>query len=143
MNAPAETVTVVVLLREDGAALLQHRDDKPGLRHAGRWVIPGGHCEPGETLEASARRELREETAYDCDALQWLVTREGRHDPGHPPYRLSVFWGRYDGQQSIRCLEGQALKFIQRADAHRYSIPEFLLGIWDEAIAAACHEIST
>jgi 8-oxo-dGTP pyrophosphatase MutT (NUDIX family) len=35
----------VVLLREDGAALLQHRDDIPGIADPGLWVFPGGHRE--------------------------------------------------------------------------------------------------
>jgi hypothetical protein len=36
-NRPAavrDSVAAVLLLRADGAALLQHRDDRPGLRHA-------------------------------------------------------------------------------------------------------------
>jgi hypothetical protein len=36
MSAP---VAAVVLLRQDGAALFQLRDDKPGLRHAGRRLM--------------------------------------------------------------------------------------------------------
>ena len=132
-----ETVTAVVLLRDDGAALFQLRDDKPGLCHAGRWVIPGGHCEPGETWDQSARRELREETAYECGALHWLRTVEDRHDPRSAAYRLVVFWGIYDGTQAVSCREGQALAFIARSDASRYAIPEYLVRAWDEAITAS------
>jgi ADP-ribose pyrophosphatase YjhB (NUDIX family) len=139
--SPTETVTAVVLLRNDGAALFQLRDDKPDLRHAGRWVIPGGHQEPGETLEASARRELREETAYDCGPLQWLSTLDDRHDPRYPAYRLVVFWGRYDGRQPVRCLEGQALRFIERAQAASYAIPAYLVGLWDGALAASAQAV--
>jgi 8-oxo-dGTP pyrophosphatase MutT (NUDIX family) len=33
-----------------------------GLRaHAGQWALPGGRCDPGESLEATALRELDEE----------------------------------------------------------------------------------
>ncbi|HYG28271.1 MAG TPA: CoA pyrophosphatase [Caulobacteraceae bacterium] len=33
-----------------------------GMRaHAGQWALPGGRCDPGESLEAAALRELHEE----------------------------------------------------------------------------------
>ena len=51
-----ERVSAVILLRDDGAALMQHRDDKPGLRNAGMWVPPGGHRDPGEEAVACAGR---------------------------------------------------------------------------------------
>src|SRR5256885_7870725 len=69
---PADTVRTiggVVLLRDDNSALLQLRDNKPGLNAAGLWVFPGGHCEPGESIEAGARKEFREETGYECGGL--------------------------------------------------------------------------
>ena len=123
-------VSAVVLLW-DRSALLQHRDDKPGLRHAGMWVMPGGHCDPGETIEECARRELREETGYDCNDLRWLIAFDDEEDSD---CRCTMFWARYDEHQSICCMEGQALKFVPREEASRYPIPNFLLDLWDLAI---------
>ena len=45
-------VGALFLLRDDGALLLQLRDEKPNLRHAGMWVPPGGHIEADESVEA-------------------------------------------------------------------------------------------
>lgn len=129
----------IVLLRSDGAALLQHRDDKPGLPHAGLWVFPGGHCEEGESLEACARREFFEETGYRCDALHELQTFRELAVEGCPAIQLTVFWSRYDGRQPVRCFEGQALEFIARPDAHGYPIPAYMIPLWDHANSQATH----
>lgn len=134
---PVETVALVILLREDEAALLQLRDDKPGLPHAGMWGLPGGHCEPGETLEMTARRELQEETGYVCDELhQVLFVEDRKLCETCPPFSLAVFWARYDGKQRLQCREGQAVRFVAPKDAKTHPMPQYLLPIWDEAIAA-------
>ena len=129
-------VAAIFLLREDGALLMQHRDNKPGLSHAGMWTPPGGHREAGEAIESCARRELREETGYDCSELSRLTSLMDDHVAGHPPYLLTVFCARYDGTQPLRCLEGQALEFIEREQQSDYEIPQYLIAIWDQAIAA-------
>lgn len=129
-------VAAILLLRLDGAALLQHRDDKPGLRHAGMWVPPGGHAELGESMLDCARRELREETEYNASDLRVLLSFDDAVK-GWPAYRLTIFWCWYDGIQSIACHEGQALAFIERSKAANYPIPAYLINVWDAALAVA------
>src|SRR5882762_8470952 len=48
----------------DGAVLLIERA-KGALK--GRWSLPGGHIEPGETARAAVVREVREETGVEVD----------------------------------------------------------------------------
>ena len=123
-------VGALFLLRADGALLMQLRDDKPNLRHAGMWVPPGGHIEADESVEQGTRREFLEETDYSCGKMNWLQMMEISH-PEWPTYLLGVFWAFYDGKQKTECREGQILKFIKREDANILMIPPFLFIIWE------------
>lgn len=129
----------VILIRKDGAALMQLRDLKKGLRNSGMWVPPGGHAEPNEDIKTCARREFLEETAYNCSNLQFLTEFED-NVKGWPPYLLTVFWTYYDDVQRLQCLEGQELKFIKRNKADSYEIPKDLLKLWDMALMASQKE---
>ena len=70
---PSVTVDVVIItLRgEELQVLLVKRDVAP---FKGRWAIPGGFVHLDESLEAAARRELREETGVTDVYLEQLYT---------------------------------------------------------------------
>jgi 8-oxo-dGTP diphosphatase len=125
----------VVLLKGE-AALLQLRDDKPGLQDAGLWVFPGGHLETGEAPEEAARREFLEETGYACDRLLELSSWRSRELGYGDDFAIIFFWTSYDGRQRVECREGQDLRFIERQDAPRLA-PSYLVTVWDQALAAA------
>lgn len=61
--------TVAVI--KDKQILLNLRSDTKN------WGIPGGSLEIGETLEETAKRELKEETNLDCDNFTLLNVFSG------------------------------------------------------------------
>ena len=66
------------LVVRDETVLLVRRSIEPGY---GKWVFPGGHVDRGETLEAAALRETREE----CGAIARVDRLLGVYSyPGRP-----------------------------------------------------------
>lgn len=126
-------VGAIFLLRKDGAALMQLRDNKPDLRHAGLWVPPGGHANPGEEIQACAIREFFEETGYLCTNVYYLSSITD-YVIGWPPYHLTFFGAIYDGLQSYCCNEGQDLKFLSKTSIPKNKTTEKILYAWDLAI---------
>lgn len=131
-----EIVCAVVLLDSNNKALMQLRDEKPGLNASGLWVFPGGHLESDEDIWNCAKREFIEETNYQCRQLHWLMQI---YDSFlcQTPQNLHIFWDRYDGHSPYICQEGQALEFISRDQALNIAVPWYLVAIWDFVILTA------
>ena len=70
---PAVTTDIVIFTIRDGRLklLLIKRGGDP---YQGRWALPGGFVDMDEDLEASARRELEEETGVSGVYLEQLYT---------------------------------------------------------------------
>lgn len=133
---PRGIICAVVLLNENHDALLQLRDEKPGLSASGLWVFPGGHTDPGEDILDCAYREFLEETDYKCDQLNWVMAvKDDFTDPKSS--LIHIFWEFYKEGSKYTCHEGQALEFISRKDAGKLKIPEYLLYVWDIVILSA------
>lgn len=72
-------VGIGVVLLKPGAVLLVRRARAPSL---GQWALPGGAQELGETAEAAARRELREESGLEAGPMHLAANVDSIHrDP--------------------------------------------------------------
>ena len=80
-KTPALTVDCVVIDAE-GRLLLIRRGNPP---HKGKYALPGGFVDVGETVEDACRRELLEETGVKGGRLQLIgVYSDPSRDPrGH------------------------------------------------------------
>ena len=90
--APRPEVAVGGVAVADGRLLLVKRGR--GVA-AGRWSLPGGRLEPGESLVEAVARELAEETgiAVEVGALCGIAERRG---PGYH-YVICNHWVRVPG----------------------------------------------
>lgn len=91
-HTPLILVSAGVLLFDDvGRVLLQRRTDD------GLWSIPGGAMEPGESLEDTARREVREEVGVEVGELTLVCVYSGseyfhRYPNGDEMYNVGAVY---------------------------------------------------
>lgn len=76
---PAPTVDVVIHAAGRGIVLVERKNPPPG------WALPGGFVDYGETCEAAAVREAREETGLDVvlTGLLGVYSDPARDPRGH------------------------------------------------------------
>ena len=76
MSPTAPVVGVGGVVVRDGRALLIRRGKEPLY---GRWVVPGGTVELGESLEDALVREMEEETGLRVEPVEILTVFDRIH----------------------------------------------------------------
>ena len=73
-------VVGAVLVSADGKVLLGKSAAAAVGVYSGRWVIPGGGIQPGETKEEALVREVMEETHHDISRCRLRLVRSQSKD---------------------------------------------------------------
>ena len=113
--------TVICYLKRDDSYLLLFRNKKKNDVNEGKWIGVGGHIEKGETKDAAAIREVKEETGLNVHSLKCngevLFVNDDYQELMYV-YEIEDF----DGEE-IPCNEGD-LKWIPIKDIYSYPMWE-------------------
>jgi ADP-ribose pyrophosphatase YjhB (NUDIX family) len=125
-EVPPRPVVAVGLVARDrrGRLLLVERGHPP---HKGRWSLPGGRVEGGETLAAAAARELREETGLEAAVgeIAGVVERiaEGYH------YLIVDLWAELpDDPAPVAAADAADARLVPLDELPRYPLSPGLAG---------------
>ncbi|MEU4097247.1 (deoxy)nucleoside triphosphate pyrophosphohydrolase [Streptomyces sp. NPDC026673] len=100
------TVVVGAAVLDRGRLLAARRSAPPEL--AGRWELPGGKLEPGETAPQALARELREELGVEAEALE----RVPGEWPLKPGYVLQVWTARIVSGEPLPLEDHDELRWL-------------------------------
>jgi 8-oxo-dGTP diphosphatase len=124
------TPIAIAVVEWEGSFLVGQRPE--GVPLAGLWEFPGGKIEPGETPEAAAVRECREETGLTALPLYRYPEHVQTYD--HDRVALHFIACRPATGQSNEPLP--PFRWIPRAELPQYEFPAGNRGVLE--MIAAC-----
>ena len=130
------TVGVGGLVVHQGRVLLIRRGTPP---LQGRWVVPGGRVELGETLEAAVVREVLEETGITVRPLEPMIVFDRiEHSEGAVAYHYVIVDYRcaYVSGELRAGTDAQEAAWVAEEDLPRYALPDLALELVQRAFRA-------
>lgn len=133
-DSPVLGVGAVIFNNEE--VVLVKRGKEPGY---GKWSIPGGAVELGETLKEGLLREIREETGLEVeiggivDVLDW-VSRDA-YDRIKYHYVLVDFWCKCTYLELNPSSDVIGARWVQVSDVPNYDLPSATLEVIDKAFS--------
>jgi mutator protein MutT len=131
MDKPHFEVALAVVAR--GARWLVARR-RTNAHLPGVWEFPGGKCEPGETPERAALRELREECAVEATVERSLDPLDC--DYGDRTVRLTPVLCRWVGGEG-EALHSDECRWVTARELRELAMPAVNAGIVAAALAWA------
>ena len=115
---PFQVIGVGVVLNGAGQVLIDQRLEEGLL--GGLWEFPGGKQEPGETIEATVARELREELAIEVAVGGELISLE--HAYSHKKLRFVVHLCQWCSGEP-QPLASQQVRWVHPSELSAYPFP--------------------
>ena len=114
-------VGVGAVIVDCGRVLLVRRGTEP-LR--GRWSLPGGLIEVGETLAAALAREVKEETGLEVEPVELVelldrIHREGERTRYH--FVIADYLCRVCGGSLRAASDADEVRWVERAEWNSHS----------------------
>lgn len=125
----------VVIL--DGRVVLVRRGKEP-LR--GRWVVPGGTVELGETLREALVREMHEETGLRVEPRDLLAVFDRiEWDGGHVRYHYVIvdYLCRYVSGEARAASDALEVAWAAPDELERFDLPAKALEVIQDAFRRA------
>jgi 8-oxo-dGTP diphosphatase len=137
----APIVGVGAVIARDGRVLLVQRANEPSR---GRWSIPGGIVELGETLAQAAAREVAEECHVQITAGRVLSTFDliQRDEAGRILYHyvLIDLLASYMSGEPVAGTDAQHVRWVQEKEFETLDIVPRLLPVLRRALRSEKHE---
>lgn len=123
---PLIGVGAVVFNAEDDILLIR-RGKEPQY---GRWMVPGGSLEWGESLEAAAVREVREETGVEIEIEAFVEIIEAI-TPGESGFHYVImdYAARAVSGNPVAASDALDASWVSAADQSRYDLSPELLSV--------------
>ncbi len=134
MSPAAPSVGVGGVVVHEGRVLLIRRGKEPLY---GRWVVPGGTVELGESLHEALVREMREETGLEVEPLELLtafdrIEREGERVRYH--YVIVDYLCRLRSGEARAASDALDVAWAKPEELERYDLPAKALEVVQDAL---------
>jgi 8-oxo-dGTP diphosphatase len=114
---PTRIAIAIAVVEHEGQLLIGQRP--LGMPLAGLWEFPGGKVEPGETPEAAAIRECREETGLAVEPLFRYPEHVEHYDHGD----VQLFFIACQPVGEAATDPQPPFRWVLREDLSRYDFP--------------------
>lgn len=109
----------IIFQNDQGQILLLLRDDIPTIPYPGKWDLPGGGVEEGETPAVAVAREMKEELDLEIGTPEFFRTTEFDDRTEH------TFFQKMDTPETElnrKLAEGQCVKWFSPEEIEKLEL---------------------